>query len=474
MLLHDSRRDARVDAGGELVLLEDQDRSRWDRDEIDEGARAWRPAARRGRAVRVQAAIAAEHARGDRDDRLDARSPRSTTRARRGRAARRWSSSTAPSPWRWRRAPSAGLALLDALEGAASSTATTCSTPPAPTCCAGSGASEEAAAAYRRARELAANPAERALPGAPAGRAQRLTRSDLRASRERLPAASRRAAAAARDGCAAALERAPERLRARRREPHLHTRALVGRAPACVALRSLYLAVARSAAVRRRRPAALAAAHVDDRAAQAQHALAALATFVRSRGADGVGGPGGGAHAHVDAQHLAQQRAQALGVALESPWAAAVAGRQVEPAVAPEQELAAVVVLRRRARMASIGRRVARSARSGPSAVRRNSSSWRSFAVVREVDEHAARWWRSRARRRTRAGPARRPSSDQARRCRGTSLADGRPCASAPCRSSPPRTGAWCRPARRRRQRLAEVADARTVASVPCRSGPSR
>ena len=30
MLLHDSRRDARVDAAGELVLLEDQDRSRWD------------------------------------------------------------------------------------------------------------------------------------------------------------------------------------------------------------------------------------------------------------------------------------------------------------------------------------------------------------------------------------------------------------------------------------------------------------
>src|SRR4051812_47450084 len=39
MLLHDSRRDARVNAAGELVLLDDQDRSRWDRAEIAEGSR---------------------------------------------------------------------------------------------------------------------------------------------------------------------------------------------------------------------------------------------------------------------------------------------------------------------------------------------------------------------------------------------------------------------------------------------------
>jgi RNA polymerase sigma-70 factor (ECF subfamily) len=38
MRLHDSRRDARVDAGGRLVLLEDQDRSRWDRAAIAEGS----------------------------------------------------------------------------------------------------------------------------------------------------------------------------------------------------------------------------------------------------------------------------------------------------------------------------------------------------------------------------------------------------------------------------------------------------
>ncbi|HEY3191234.1 MAG TPA: sigma-70 family RNA polymerase sigma factor, partial [Solirubrobacterales bacterium] len=37
MLLQDSRREARVGPGGELVLLEDQDRSLWDRREIDTG-----------------------------------------------------------------------------------------------------------------------------------------------------------------------------------------------------------------------------------------------------------------------------------------------------------------------------------------------------------------------------------------------------------------------------------------------------
>ncbi|MCA9028451.1 MAG: RNA polymerase subunit sigma-24, partial [Planctomycetaceae bacterium] len=37
MLLHDSRREARVDSKGDLVLLEDQDRSLWDREQIREG-----------------------------------------------------------------------------------------------------------------------------------------------------------------------------------------------------------------------------------------------------------------------------------------------------------------------------------------------------------------------------------------------------------------------------------------------------
>ncbi|MGH3131081.1 MAG: RNA polymerase sigma factor, partial [Gaiellaceae bacterium] len=56
MLLQDSRREARVDAGGELVLLEEQDRSRWDLGRIDEGLRLVRRAlARRPGPYGVQA-----------------------------------------------------------------------------------------------------------------------------------------------------------------------------------------------------------------------------------------------------------------------------------------------------------------------------------------------------------------------------------------------------------------------------------
>jgi RNA polymerase sigma-70 factor (ECF subfamily) len=64
MLLQDARRDARVDADGQLVTLEHQDRARWDRDELDEGLGALDKALRRGRSgsYQVQAAIAACHA----------------------------------------------------------------------------------------------------------------------------------------------------------------------------------------------------------------------------------------------------------------------------------------------------------------------------------------------------------------------------------------------------------------------------
>ena len=40
MLLQHSRRQARVDENGDLVLLEDQDRARWDQEMIDEGSRS--------------------------------------------------------------------------------------------------------------------------------------------------------------------------------------------------------------------------------------------------------------------------------------------------------------------------------------------------------------------------------------------------------------------------------------------------
>ena len=64
VLLQDSRRDTRVDAGGRLVLLADQDRSRWDRAQIAEGLALVERALRRGRPgpYQMQAAIAALHA----------------------------------------------------------------------------------------------------------------------------------------------------------------------------------------------------------------------------------------------------------------------------------------------------------------------------------------------------------------------------------------------------------------------------
>jgi len=64
MLLHESRQAARTSATGELVLLDEQDRSRWNREQIAEGlalvARAL--ASRRAGPYALQAAIAAVHA----------------------------------------------------------------------------------------------------------------------------------------------------------------------------------------------------------------------------------------------------------------------------------------------------------------------------------------------------------------------------------------------------------------------------
>jgi RNA polymerase sigma-70 factor, ECF subfamily len=64
MLLHDSRRDARVNADGELILLEEQDRSLWHREQIREGTALTESALQSGgpRAYTVQASIAALHA----------------------------------------------------------------------------------------------------------------------------------------------------------------------------------------------------------------------------------------------------------------------------------------------------------------------------------------------------------------------------------------------------------------------------
>jgi RNA polymerase sigma-70 factor, ECF subfamily len=68
MLLHHSRREARTGPGGEMVLLADQDRSRWNAHEVAEGLAQVERAMRSGRPrpYALQAAIAAEHARAAR------------------------------------------------------------------------------------------------------------------------------------------------------------------------------------------------------------------------------------------------------------------------------------------------------------------------------------------------------------------------------------------------------------------------
>lgn len=73
MLLHDSRRSARVDPAGDIVLLRDQDRSLWDHDAIDEGLAllAEMPPSQVPGPYHLQAAIAAEHAKATSDEETD-------------------------------------------------------------------------------------------------------------------------------------------------------------------------------------------------------------------------------------------------------------------------------------------------------------------------------------------------------------------------------------------------------------------
>ena len=116
MLLHDARRDSRTNDAGDIVVLEEQDRSRWHRDQIAEAlplvAEALRPGAG---PYGLQAAIAAEHCKAlrakDTDWRAIARLYRELERLQ-------------PSPIvRLNRAvavamaegPQSGLAILDAL-----------------------------------------------------------------------------------------------------------------------------------------------------------------------------------------------------------------------------------------------------------------------------------------------------------------------------------------------------------------------
>lgn len=162
-LLQDARREARIDSSGNLVLLEDQDRSTWNRRLIREGIAILEGALARGRpgTYQVQAAIAAVHAEAETSDATDWEQivglydtlleihPGPVVALNRAAAVAMW------------KGPEAGLEIVETL--------------------AGDGAlddylylhstrarllekldrREEARAAYRRALELASNEAER-------------------------------------------------------------------------------------------------------------------------------------------------------------------------------------------------------------------------------------------------------------------------------------------------------------------------
>jgi RNA polymerase sigma-70 factor (ECF subfamily) len=159
MLLTDARRAARLDRDGELVLLEDQDRSLWDAERIAEGLELSHEAAANGPAgpYTVQARIAAVHA---------AAASAAETDWERIVRLYEWLAEVAPSPivelnraaaLAMRDGPEVGLGLIDAIEGLDTYQ---------PLHGARAdllrrlGRSEEAAAGYERALAMTSNPVE--------------------------------------------------------------------------------------------------------------------------------------------------------------------------------------------------------------------------------------------------------------------------------------------------------------------------
>jgi RNA polymerase sigma-70 factor (ECF subfamily) len=164
MLLHHARRDARTDAAGELVLLPDQDRARWDREEIAEGLAIVEAAARAGGGPYVlQAAIAAEHA--------VAPSEQATAWNRIALLYRRLAELT-PSPVielnhavavAMHEGPERGLELIDALADAGDLGGYHLLHSARGDLLRRLGRAAEAAIAYERALELSENPVERSF-----------------------------------------------------------------------------------------------------------------------------------------------------------------------------------------------------------------------------------------------------------------------------------------------------------------------
>jgi len=165
LLLHDARREARVGDDGGLVLLEDQDRSRWDRGKIARGLAALERAVRLGPLgpYVLQAAIAGQHAYAPRAadtdwprivalyDRLREVSPSPVVELNRAVAVAMADG------------PQAGLALLEDLRAGGGLERYHLLESARADLLRRLGRPAEAAAAYRRALELVTNPVERSF-----------------------------------------------------------------------------------------------------------------------------------------------------------------------------------------------------------------------------------------------------------------------------------------------------------------------
>ena len=164
MLLHDSRRAARVDERGRYVPLDEQDRAQWDEGRIREGLRALETALalrRPGRtSCRPRSPRCTPRRRRARR-RTGRRSPSSTARSA-GSRRRPSSSSTAPWPSRTPTGRRRGSSCSRRCSRIRRWSATSRSTPRRRSCCAARATREAAARAYERAIELSANAVERA------------------------------------------------------------------------------------------------------------------------------------------------------------------------------------------------------------------------------------------------------------------------------------------------------------------------
>jgi RNA polymerase sigma-70 factor (ECF subfamily) len=163
MLLQHSRRDARVDPNGDLVLMEDQDRTRWNAGEIDEGL-AMLARARTQPVVGpyvIQAAIAAEHAGAPHVDATDWPAIVGWYRALLRVQPSPVVALNAAVAVAMADGPQAGLAMVDRLEETGSLERYYLLPASRADLLRRLGRDEEAAADYRRALELVTNPAER-------------------------------------------------------------------------------------------------------------------------------------------------------------------------------------------------------------------------------------------------------------------------------------------------------------------------